>query len=75
MAISRGILSTDPQYKAWEKAFQKKEEKKSIQPVKKETRALTISETRILNAALDKCNKEIRKRYGLQNLPADIEIR
>lgn len=79
MAEIRGILSTDPQYKVWEQAFKeankKKEEKRSVQPVKKEARALTMSEKRKVNTILDKYNKEIIKRFGLQNVPEGYEIR
>lgn len=70
MGISRGILSTDLQYKEWKKAFDQKN--KSVQLV---TTELSESETRIINAALDKYNKRMCKRYKLKNLPAGIEIR
>ena len=73
------MTSDSPQYKEWAGKFnqanQRKAEQKTAQHEEKQNRSLTAAEQRIVTAALDKYNAEIRRRYGLKTLSAGIEIR
>ena len=78
MAVSRGILSTDPQYKVWEEALKakKKANKPISKPVEKKGcayRDLTDSEKRRIDKLLSNYNSEQRRIYGIDD--NHIEIR
>lgn len=63
MAMSRGILSTDPQYKKTKPKPAKKDE----QPTE-----LTAAEQRAVDKILDGYEAKQRKRYGLRSSAVTI---
>ncbi len=63
MAMSRGILSTDPQYKKFLTEPAKKDEKPT---------ELTAAEHRLVDKILGRYEAKQRKRYGLRSSAVTI---